>query len=129
MTMDQDDRHFESFLRDFQPRRPRALPAPQTTASTRMRRLAAGFALAAVFGCSIWFLFRGSPPNQTANAIPTEGTATTERTGEHLPALVPLTGLAIQDLVRLDAALTRASRSVLPDLQRKDSTLHLLAKE
>ena len=123
--MDQHDRHFESFLRGFEPRRPRALPTPHGQA----RRLAAAFAVAAAFGCSLWFLFRGSSPDHTASLVPKETAAMAERGPERLPPLVPLTRIGLQDPVRLDATLTEASRRTLPDLRSKDSMLRLLAKE
>jgi hypothetical protein len=127
--MDRHDRHFESFLREFQPRRPRALPAPQTTAPTQARRLAAAFALASAFGCSLWLLLRGPALNQNTMPVPKESTAISKPSGEHLPARAPLTRLALEDPVRLDAALTEASRNVLPSLRESNNALHLLAKE
>ena len=44
-------------------------------------------------------------------------------------ALVPLTQLALQDPEQLDAQLTAASPTVLPDFRASDSTLRVLAKE
>jgi hypothetical protein len=129
MTMDQHDRHFESVLREFQPRRPRALPALQTTAPAWTQRLAATAVLATAFGCSLWFLFRKPSPDETASPATQETAALAGHSGEHAPALVPLTRLALEDPVRLDATLAEASRNLLPDLRRKNSTLRVLAKE
>jgi hypothetical protein len=129
MTMEQHDRRFESFLREFQPRRPRALPVPQPTAPSWARRLAATVALATALGCSLWIVSRRSLSEHSANPATQETAAQLELSSEHLPALVPLTRLALEDPARLDAALTEASRNVLPTLRRRNSTLRLLAKE
>jgi len=43
--------------------------------------------------------------------------------------MVPLTQLALQDPEQLDAQLTAASPTVLPDFRASDSTLRVLAKE
>jgi hypothetical protein len=80
------------------------------------------------FGCSLWFLFRKPSPDETASPATQEPTALAGHSGEHVPALVPLTRLALEDPVRL-IALAEASRNLLPDLRRKNSTLRVLAKE
>ena len=127
--MDPYDRHFESFLREFQPRRPRALPVQLGAAHTWVQRLAATVVLATTVGCSLWFLIHEASTDEPASPSRKETGATAAHREKGAPALVPLTRLALEDPVRLDAVLAEASRNALPDLRRKTSTLRLLAKE
>lgn len=129
MTMDEREEKFESYLRGFQPRRPRALPFPQTAAPAWIWRLAAATILAIAFLSSMWFLSHGlSSTRIEVVATKQNGPSPEEFETKNL-SLVPLTRLALGDSARLDVALTNASRNVLPDLRRNDSALRLLAKE
>lgn len=127
--MEEHDEQLESFLREFEPRRPRALPAIGVVAPARWRRLAAAAAMAMVIGSSVWLVLRKPSPPQAGSSAPQ--TASLHLTISAAPplALLPLTRLALADPGRLDATLTEASRSVLPDLRRSDGTLRVLAKE
>jgi hypothetical protein len=119
--MKEHDEQFENFLREFQPRRPRALPAPLAVKPIWLRRLVAAAVIAVSLGVSLWSLWRKSPPRKDLTAA---------KTTQALPlSLLPLTQLALEDPTRLDAVLTEASRHVLPSLRGSESTLRALAKE
>ena len=128
--MEEHDEQFEDFLREFAPRRPRALPAVGAAAPAKWRRLAAAAAIAVAIGSSTWFVLRKPSPHQAdrrlAPPVPSEQVA---GSAAQPLALLPLTRLALTDPDRLDAELATASRTVLPDLRRSDSTLRVLAKE
>jgi len=116
------DEQLESFLREFEPRRPRALPILRRIWP---RRLAAAAAIAVVLGGSLWLGGRHAA---------LRGVHTVEKTDERDQArtqmnLLPLTRMALEDPAGLDRALSAASREMLPDLQGSESTLGVLAKE
>jgi hypothetical protein len=112
----------ERFLREFQPRRPRALPsAPQVW----LRRFAVAAAAIAIVlgGGSLWLILKKAAEPRVDLAVKTDQEA------RHPVGLLPLTQLALEDPVRMDQVLSAASREMLPDMQGGDSTLRVLAKE
>jgi ferric-dicitrate binding protein FerR (iron transport regulator) len=123
--IEQNDEQFESRLREFQPRHPRALPdAPQVAAARR--RLAAAAVVALFLAAAVWFAVTPRPtllPETTA-----EESAPTESVSVRLTSL-SLTRLATMSPEKLDGALIDASRLVLPDFRERDSSLGVLAKE
>jgi hypothetical protein len=124
-TMELNDERFESRLREFQPRRPRALPdAPQVGAA--QRRLAAVAVVTLSLAAAVWFAFtpRSTPPQETT----AKKSVSTEFVSVRLTSL-SLTHLATTSPEKLDGALNEASRHVLPAFRRRDSGLRVLAKE
>ena len=127
--MDHDDEQFENYLREFQPRPPRALPDMFTEGEMQWRRLAAAAAITIALVTSAWFAVERPAAKQDQVV---ERKASAERATEAAfvrLSIVPLTELAIDDPGRFDAALNTASRRVLPDFRGGDSTLRVLAKE
>ena len=115
--MDRRDEQFEAFLREFQPRRPRALPVVTRAGLVWVRRLAAAAVVLVAVGISFLALSRKlSAPNAT------------KREGSNLSPAA-LTRLALEDPARLDAVLDSSPRSVLPRFDGKNSALRVLAKE
>jgi len=116
------DEQLESFLREFEPRRPRALPSVR-----RMwpRRLAAAAVVVVVLGGSLW-LGRKHAALRGVHAVTKTDEQAQVRTQMNL---LPLTRMALEDPARLDRALSAASREMLPDLHGSESTLGVLAKE
>jgi hypothetical protein len=115
--MDRRDEQFESFLREFQPRRPRALPEAFRAKSVWMPRLAAAAVVLAAICISFLTLSRKpSAPNATS----------TESSNLSLAAL---TRLALDDPARLDSVLDSSARSELPRFDSKNSALRVLTKE
>src|SRR5271156_3680463 len=66
--MNDNDPGFENFLREFQPRQPRALPGGSVN-SLQWRRLAAAAVLVISFGSVAWFAFRNSRMQDAAPSM------------------------------------------------------------
>jgi hypothetical protein len=122
--MDGNDEQFENYLREFEPRRPRASQPKRQPALGSWRRLAAAAGVMIALGTSVWLALH-SPGRRNFQVV------TVDTAGRvHVPlSIVPLTKLAATDPARLDAELTAASRQVLPDFRGDKSTLRVLAKE
>jgi hypothetical protein len=123
------DEQFENFLREFQPRRPRALLAAFAVKSIWQRRLYAAAVMAVTIGFSLWFLRQGSPSHKDLTAAGNTQVLPDARLAPETLSIFPLTQLALEDPARLDTVLTEASRKVLPSFQGRESTLRVLAKE
>jgi hypothetical protein len=123
--MEQHDEQLESFLREFQPRRPRALPdvAP---APDRVRRAAAGAAAVLALAVSLWFALR-QPTSQRVEVTATRVAAPETRSAPL--SIFSLTQLAVNDPSRFNGALDDASRRSLPNFRGSSSALRVLAKE
>ncbi len=126
--MDWNDQQFENYLREFEPRRPRALASQRGTAVTSWRRVAAAAAVMIVLGTSLWLALR-SPSRQKPEIVTKDSMAPVKKTAPVPLSLHALTDLAVMDPARLDAELAAASRRVLPDFRGDKSTLRVLAKE
>jgi len=116
------DEQLENFLREFQPRRPRALPGAQQVWLMRFAMAGAAIAIFLVGG-SLWFILKRAAEPRVDLVEKTQ-----EQTQPRL-ALLPLTRLALEDPARADEVLAAASREMLPDFRGSDSTLGVLAKE
>jgi len=127
--MENNDREFEEYLREFQPRRPRALPEQIVQRRVWPRRLAAAAAIAISLGASMWFI-RKKSEIKSGEVVARNSTSMPEpKWPARSLALVPLTQLALQDPERLDEQLAAASPNVLPDFRGSNTTLRVLAKE
>jgi hypothetical protein len=124
--MESGDERFESYLREFEPRRPRALGHVETR--FEWRRLAAAAAVALVVGGSTWFAVHQARSRGSQRRAATVKGAKAQFAGERL-SMLTMTQTALEDPARLDAELTEQSRQVLPDFRGKESTLRVLAKE
>ncbi len=122
------DEKFESFLREFQPRRPRALHAVGE-AKFEWRRWAAAAAVMVAVGTSAWFAIHHRHSRETANVASNAAGNANEKFRAPRLSLLSLTQMAFDDPRRLDRALTEESRRVLPDFRSARSTLRVLAKE
>src|SRR5258706_11076784 len=121
--MDENDEQFENYLREFEPRGPRALEPKRQPALDSWRRLAAAAGVMIALGTSVWLVLHSSGRQQFQ-------TVAVDKATVHVPlSIVPLTKLAATDPARLDAELSAASRQVLPDFRGDKSTLRVLAKE
>jgi hypothetical protein len=124
--MESGDERFESYLREFEPRRPRALiPVDRRL---KWRRWAAAAAVVIAMGGSTWFAVQQRRSRRSEGGI-TKATSPQTEFGLQRLSILSLTQTALQDPVRLDAELTKESRRVLPDFRGKESTLRVLAKE
>jgi hypothetical protein len=116
-----NDEQFENYLREFEPRRPRALEPKRQSAADSWRRLAAAAGVMIALGTSLWLVLH-SPERQGFRTV------SGDKVGIRL-SIVPLTKLAQTDLTQLDAELATASRRVLPDFRGEESTLQVLARK
>lgn len=114
------DEQFESFLREFEPRRLRALPETKAEKPVRYQRLAAAAVMAVTLAGSLWLV---------GTEIARRPVREAENVNQPPPSLLSLTRLAFDDPAGLDAALNEASRDSLPDFKGDDSTLRVLANE
>jgi hypothetical protein len=127
--VENQDRQFEKFLGEFQPRRPRALPEPAIHWQVWPRRLAAAAAITMALGASLWFVRENN--ELSGGAVVAKDTALIPES-KSVPqplSLLPLTQLALEAPEQLDAELARASQRVLPDFRGSESTLRVLTKE
>jgi hypothetical protein len=127
--MNAHDEQFENFLREFQPRRPRALPAPFAAKTVWQRRLYAAAVMTVTIVFSLWLLRQGSPSHKDLTAAGNTQVLPDARPAPETLSIFPLTQLALEDPARFDTVLTKASRHVLPNFQDSESTLRVLAKE
>jgi len=122
--MDGNDEKFENYLREFEPRRPRAFGEPKRrSAPVSWRRLAAAAGVMIALGTSLWLVLH-SPRRQGFQTISADNAAVRIRL-----SIVPLTKLAEADPAQLDAEMAIASRQVLPDFRAEESTLRVLANK
>jgi hypothetical protein len=127
--MENNDKKFEEYLGEFEPRKPRALPELIVHRQVWPRRLAATAAIAISLGASLWFVRRRNELN-SGEIVAKNSTNMLEGKSPARPlTLLQLTQLALQDPEQFDAQLTAASLRVLPDFRGSDSTLRVLAKE
>jgi hypothetical protein len=122
------DEHFEKYLSEFQPRRPRALPEPAIDRQIRLRRLAAAAAIAAALGASVWSGWK-EQASQKAPVAANSRSVTSRETPRRTLSIMELTRLAVENPTDLDAALEAAQENRLPRFDRQDSALHVLAME
>ena len=127
--MKEHDEQFENFLREFQPRRPRALPAGFAAKPIWHRRLCAAGLITVTMGVSLWFLRQKSTSRRDLISVDNPQFLLYAKPAPEALSMFPLTQLALEDPARLDTVLTEASRHVLPSLQGSESTLRVLAKE
>jgi hypothetical protein len=116
MTMTFEKEKFEDYLREFEPRRPRALPFVGKFA--KVRRAAAGATALAACAAAVWLVARRPTTVLQGDAV-TETQAISAR---------ELTRLALEDPAEFERALAAASREMLPGFEGVDSGLKSLAK-
>ncbi len=125
--MEQHDKQLENYLREFQPRRPRALPMSEKDPILMWRRLAAAAAVTLLSGVSLWVA--GRRPAPAPIGVVVKKAAAGPASAAVRFSRLSMTQLAVNDPQQLDAVLASASRSELPDFRAEDSTLRVLAKE
>jgi hypothetical protein len=126
--MDGNNERFQSYLREFEPRRPRTLPEASAPALLEWRRLAAAAALIVTVSGSVWFVARRAAPDQF-NVRPARTFGPETKLASRDLSVWRLNQIALSNSAGLDAELTEKSREVLPNFQGAASTLRVLAKE
>lgn len=126
--MNDDDRKFEAFLREFEPRRPRALPTADRTRRS-WPALAAAASLILVLGAaSLWIEIRridkgkqiSNPAANISSAAPNQHPP---------PSTLALTRAALENSPEFEIEMDSRVQSDLPSFNRKESMLRVLAKE
>ncbi len=124
-----DDRKFEAFLREFEPRSPRPLPQAESTSLSRPR-LAAAAALILVAGtASLWIgrhKMRANRTDSQPSALSVSGATANQ---QQPISTITLTRAALDNSPDFDREMDDMSRRSLPRFDRKDSMLRVLAKE
>lgn len=110
----------ENYLREFQPRMPRALPA--TNPAQTWRRLAAAVALFFLCAASIRSVYQGQGPKRA-------GLTTSTKEVKPRPSSRLLTKLALENPARLEAALYSETSNTLQRFDGPESALRVLSKE
>lgn len=116
--MTDNNTQFENYLREFAPRRPRALPLAQAARSHWFSRLAAAAILLIVFSLSLYLSIRQpSSPQNTAVA------------SQHpRPSFAVLTRQAVENPESLDTLLDAFPENRLPSFDQENTVLHALAR-
>ncbi len=127
--MKEHDEQFENFLREFQPRRPRTLPAALADKPIWHRRLCAAGLIIFTMGVSLWVFRQESTSHKDLTSAGKTQVLPDAKPAPETLSMFPLTQLALEDPARLDTVLTEASRHVLPSFQGSESMLRVLAKE
>jgi hypothetical protein len=126
--MSGEDEQFEKYLSEFQPRRPRALPAAPARTPAWLWGAAAAV-LVIVLGTYVWVLHRANVAKQWEFSARNVAGAPSAKVEQSERSVLRLTRLAEEDPQRFEAELADASRRVLPNFRGKDSTLRVLAEE
>jgi hypothetical protein len=127
--MHRPDDEFELFLREFEPRCPRALTVLGASRSLWMSRLAAAAAISIALGSSLWFFSRPTEWRTSQNMTNTASAKIAPKASTPRLSTMALTRLALEDPARLDAVLDASQQDRLPCFDRENSALRVLAKE
>jgi hypothetical protein len=111
-----NDEKFEHYLREFEPKKPRALPKLEVV-PVKWRRLAAAAAMVFVCGSCLWIGLKEKQVEK--NSKPPSA----------WKMRIVLTNRALQNPESLEASLEEQTKGSLPRLDGQESTLRVLAKE
>ncbi len=123
-----EDRNFEAFLREFEPRRPRPLLEVERTSHSWPRLAAAAALILAVGGASLWIGRHHIQTNQR-NAQSPALSVTGASANQQPISTISLTRAALEGSPDFDREMDEMARRSLPRFDRKDSMLRVLAKE
>ena len=130
--MENHDEVFERYLRQFRPRAPRALPdAGRTVPPSWRSKLAVVAAIIVICSLVGWFSVRRHRLPQTSHLIKTLSPSPQigHPFGPPDVSLGRLKMLMRRDPSGLDAALIDISQRLLPNVEKPQGTLHVLAGE
>ncbi len=125
--MDQDDREFESYLRKFQPRRPKPLPSRIRVIFLRWRAPAAAAILIVLLGTVLGLVLRHSRTKSDSSTLVTNQPQIHAIPVAQQVSLGRLNAAAREGPASLDAVLDKASPNLLPDVERGHGVLSALA--
>jgi hypothetical protein len=127
--MNDEDRKFEAFLREFEPRRPRPLPIAGITWRPRPRLAAAASLILVLGAASLWIgMRRIATRTKVSNSAATNisGVAATKH-----PSIstLALTRAALDNSPDFEKEMDSRAQHDLPSFNGKESMLRVLAKE
>jgi hypothetical protein len=126
---DEEQRKFEAFLREFEPRRPRPLPANESAWRSWPRLAAAAVLVLAIGAVSLWIGLRHFAARNGSNQPATANTSSIS-TNQHPPiSTLALTRAALEGSPEFDNEMDSMARRDLPSFNRKESMLRVLARE
>ncbi len=126
--MNDDDRKFEAFLREFEPRRPRPLPAPERTRRSWPTLAAAASLILLLGAVSLWIGMRRIDTGNR-NGKPVANISSAAKNQHPLPSTLALTRAALENSPEFEIEMDSRAQSDLPGFNRKESMLRVLAKE
>jgi hypothetical protein len=126
---DEEQRRFEAFLREFEPRRPRPLPADESAWRSWPRLAAAAVLVLAIGAVSLWIGVRHFAV-RNAGGQPATANMSSVSTNQRPPiSTLALTRAALDGSPEFDKEMDSMARRDLPSFNRKESMLRVLAKE
>ncbi len=125
--MPKDDSELEKYLGEFRPRAVRPLEASRPMPIPWMGRLAAAALVLLSASGGLWYARHER--NRPRAEVKLATVRVEARVEERRINPILLTKLALEDPKRFEEQLAAESRDVLPDLQKQQSTLRVLAKE
>ena len=126
---DEEQRKFEAFLREFEPRRPRPLPAGDIAWHYWPRLAAAAVLILVVGAASLWIGMRHFA-RRNGGGQPATAKIPSVSTNQPPPiSTLALTRAALDGSPEFDKEMDSMARRDLPSFNRKESMLRVLAKE
>jgi hypothetical protein len=125
--MDREPDEFETFLKQFQPRKPRALAEPNPPRHQWAHWAWAAAIIILACGGTVLIRWRSAPAPRLA-AVKTERPLQQTPTAAQAVTVGALSRF-LQTPDQLDEVLTDASRKLLPHVEQPDNPLHILAKD
>ena len=125
------DEHFENYLREFAPRKPRAVPVELLERKTNQRfdgwtRLLAAAAVLLICGTSLWTGLRQKPAVRSAKSGNSQNSMVVRARKK---TTFELTKVALDDSTTFETALQQEAQKTFPKFEEPDSTLRALTKE
>lgn len=126
--MNDDDRKFEAFLSEFEPRRPHPLPQAESAWQSWPRLAAAAALILAAGAASMWIGHYQMHTKRTDSQPPALSVAGATPNQQPI-STISLTRAALEGSPDFDREMDDMARRSLPRFDRKDSMLRVLAKE
>jgi len=123
-----NEQQFENYLKEFELKKPRALPELEAPPAN-WRRLAAAAAVVLLCGTSLWRGLREKPTVRIASSDIPQKSTTDKTAGEPKKTVLELRKVALEDSARFEVMLARESQVALPGFSARDSALRALTKE
>jgi len=126
---DEEQRKFEAFLCEFEPRRPRPLPVASDTRRSWPRLAAAAALILALGAASLWIGMRHSRTRNNSRQPPTANIPGAAATPHPPLSTLELTRAALENDPEFEKEMDSRAQRDLPGFNRKESMLRVLAKE